>query len=115
MPKEEVGKLAQAGGLPGLTKKSVTDLPSLMKQLALVRKRGYALDDEETRDGMMCFGAPIFDSRSAQAVAGLGVSMLKAATDVRQKNLAITSIREMAAEFSRRLGARSLSMDRPVF
>jgi DNA-binding IclR family transcriptional regulator len=113
MPVERVTELAEAG-LSSLTKKSVTDLPTLMKQLSLVRKRGYAQDDEETRDGMMCFGAPIFDSRGSQAIAGIGVSLLKADTDAQQRNVAIRAVQLMAAELSKRLGARELSIAQPA-
>jgi DNA-binding IclR family transcriptional regulator len=110
MPAERVSEMAHSGGLSSLTRKSVTDLPTLMKHLALVRKRGYSQDDEETRDGMICFGAPIFDSRGTQAVAGIGVSLLKADTDAHQRNVAIRAVQLMAAELSKRLGAREISI-----
>jgi DNA-binding IclR family transcriptional regulator len=111
LPNERVSELARIGGLPSLTKKSVTDLPTLMKQLAQVRRRGYALDEEETRDGMTCFGAPVFDSRSTEAVAGIAVSLLKAATGVHQKQVAIHAVQQMAAELSKRLGARGTDLN----
>jgi DNA-binding IclR family transcriptional regulator len=110
LPPERVGELAHTGGLSSLTRKSITDLPTLMKQLSVVRKRGFSQDDEETRDGMICFGAPIFDSRNTQAVAGIGVSLLKADTDARQRSVAIHAVQLMAAELSKRLGARELSV-----
>jgi DNA-binding IclR family transcriptional regulator len=113
LPEERVAELAQASGLRALTRKSVTELPALMKQLALTRKRGYSVDDEETRDGMVCLSAPVFDSNTAQAVAGLSVSLLKSATDASQKAAAIHAIRQMATELSKRLGARSLSAESP--
>jgi DNA-binding IclR family transcriptional regulator len=110
-----VAELARSNGLRSLTRKSVTDLPKLMKQLALARKRGYSIDDEETRDGMVCLGVPVFDSRSTQAVAGVGVSLLKASLDARQKDRAVEAIQQMAAELSKRLGATGLSIESPVF
>ena len=115
LPPEHVSELAGAGGLSSLTKKSITDLPTLMRQLSVVRKRGFSQDDEETRDGMICFGAPIFDSRNTSAVAGIGVSLLKADTDARQRNVAIQAVQLMAAELSKRLGARELSVGHAAF
>jgi DNA-binding IclR family transcriptional regulator len=109
-PTGRVSELVKSAGLSTLTKKSVTDLPTLMKQLSLVKKRGYSQDDEETRDGMICFGAPIFDSRNTEAVAGVGVSLLKADTDAHQKSVAIQAVQLIAAEMSKRLGARELSV-----
>jgi len=38
-----------------------------------VRKKGYAVDREESVTGGICFGAPIFDERR-QAVAAMSVS-----------------------------------------
>ena len=114
LPEERVVELAQASGLPALTRKSVTELPALMKQLVLVRRRGYSVDDEETHDGMVCLGAPVFDSNSTHAIAGIGVSLLKSATDTQQKNAAIRAIQQMASELSRRLGAQGLYVERSV-
>jgi DNA-binding IclR family transcriptional regulator len=113
-PEERVVELAKASGLPALTRKSVTELPALMKQLQSVRRLGYSVDDEETHDGMVCLGAPVFDSNSTQAIAGIGVSLLKSATDARQKSSAIQAIQHMAMELSKRLGAQGLRMDRHV-
>ncbi len=55
---------------------------------------------------MICFGAPVFDSKSGEAVAGVAVSMLKAAADQRQRNLAAQAVKQMAQALSKRLGAR---------
>jgi DNA-binding IclR family transcriptional regulator len=103
---ERVAELVRSHGLQGLTKKSVTDFSALTKHLAQARKRGYAIDDEGTREGMICLGAPVFDSHSNQAIAGISVSLLKAETDLRQKNIAIEQIQRMAVALSKRMGAR---------
>ena len=107
---ERVKALFQASGLRTLTKKKTGGLKGLLEELAQVRKRGYSVDDEETRHGMICFGAPVFDSRSGEAVAGVGVSMLKAAVDRRQRILAAEAVKQMAQALSKRLGARGISL-----
>jgi IclR family transcriptional regulator, acetate operon repressor len=38
--------------LPALTKRSVTRLPKLQAELRLVRERGYAINQEESEDGV---------------------------------------------------------------
>jgi DNA-binding IclR family transcriptional regulator len=88
----------------------VTDLPALLKQLAQVRKHGYSVDDEETLGGTICFGAPVFDSGSKQAVAGIGVCFLKASVTPAKKKLAINAVRKMSTTLSSRLGAGGLSI-----
>lgn len=110
LPEERVAELCANGGFRSLTPKSVTSLRVLLKQLAQVRKRGYSVDDEETRHGTICFGAPIFDSVSRQAVAGVGVSFLKPSVNSRQKALAIQAIRQLSTALSARLGARGISI-----
>ncbi len=42
--------------LPGLTPASITDRDALLRDLALARERGYAVDREENTAGLMCFG-----------------------------------------------------------
>jgi len=109
LPQRRVLELGRAHGFAALTRKSVTDPRRLLKQLAEVRKRGYSVDDEGTGDGMICFGAPVFGAGAAHAVAGVGVSLVKAATSARDRTLAIQAVRKLAATLSDRLGARGLA------
>lgn len=105
LPPERVEALMRSAGMRGLTRHSVNRIGTLLKQLAETRVRGYSLDDEETRDGMVCFGAPVYDSRGGEAAAAVAVSMLKASLDRRRGALASHAVVETAAALSRRLGA----------
>jgi len=60
-------------GLVGHTRNSITDLARLERELALVRQRGMARDDEELELGVRCMAASIFDDQG-RLVAGLSVS-----------------------------------------
>jgi DNA-binding IclR family transcriptional regulator len=60
-------------GLAGHTKNSITELVRLERELALVRARGYARDNEELELGVRCIAAGISDD-SGKLVAGLSVS-----------------------------------------
>jgi DNA-binding IclR family transcriptional regulator len=40
-------------------KNTITDFEQLFKELEVVRKQGYAIDDEEYYEGVRCVGAPI--------------------------------------------------------
>lgn len=106
LPPERVAELTRGGRFYGLTQKSVTDLEALQHQLARVRQQGYAFDNEETRIGIVCFGAPVFKATGSEAVAAVGVSLPKAALDREQKALAIQTVKDVAARLSARLGAR---------
>ncbi len=60
-------------GLAGHTKNSITDPARLERELALVRARGYARDNEELELGVRCIAAAIRDD-SGKVVAGLSIS-----------------------------------------
>lgn len=90
-----------------LTRKSIARAEPLLKQLGKVVLQGYAVDDEETRLGMMCIGAPIFSAASAEAVAAVAISLSKATLDPERKALAIETARRLASEISSRLGGRA--------
>jgi IclR family acetate operon transcriptional repressor len=46
-------------GLPQVAEKTVTDRAALAAELADIRERGYAFDDEERLDGLRCVAMPI--------------------------------------------------------
>ncbi|MBN9425094.1 MAG: IclR family transcriptional regulator [Burkholderiales bacterium] len=60
-------------GLAGHTKNSITEPTRLERELALVRARGYARDNEELELGVRCIAAGIRDD-SGKLVAGLSIS-----------------------------------------
>ena len=64
---------ANRTGLAGQTRNSITDLVTLERELALVRARGYARDNEELELGVRCIAAGIRDD-SGRLVAGLSIS-----------------------------------------
>jgi IclR family transcriptional regulator, KDG regulon repressor len=55
------------------TERTITDPEKLKAELVGVRRRGYALDNQEDTDGAACIGAPIFDSQG-KPIAAISVS-----------------------------------------
>ena len=91
--------------LARLTRKGPRDLRALRKELALVRGRGYSVDDESVREGVYAFGVPVFDA-SSHVVAAVSVCINKAqlgADDGERHRLAAQAV---ARSLSQRLGAR---------
>lgn len=82
---EEIRSVIDETGLPTRTKRSHTTLASLMRDLNLVRARGYAIDDEEDVEGIFCIGAAFFDhaGRCGGAISATGIK-----TEARQKRTA---------------------------
>lgn len=55
------------------TDRTLTDRAAIEAEMALIRSRGYAVDDEERTRGMRCIAAPVFDL-NGEVVAGISVS-----------------------------------------
>lgn len=105
-PAEYVTELALARAFYSLTRKSIVRAGPLLEQLRQVRLLGYAVDDEETRHGMVCIGAPVFSAASTEAVAAVAVSLPKSSLTAKRRALAVQTVRHLAASISQRLGAR---------
>ena len=60
-------------GLAGHTRNSLTDLPTLERELAAVRRHAVARDNEELELGVRCMAAGVYDDQG-KLVAGLSIS-----------------------------------------
>jgi IclR family transcriptional regulator, acetate operon repressor len=72
-PPDRVAGIIARQGLPKFTSLSITSEPSLLRDLAHTKQRGYSIDDQERAEGMRCIAAPIFNAYG-EAIAGLSVS-----------------------------------------
>ncbi len=73
LPGSEVAGMFAEGALPALTKRSLTSLPDLLAELREIRERGYALNIEESEEGVASVAVPIL-GRADAPVAALVVS-----------------------------------------
>ena len=104
-PEEELERLLEGATLQPWTPNTITDKEALKAHLAEVRRRGYALDNEEIIEGLRCVGAPIRD-HSGQVVAALSVAGLSVRLGPERIAEVIPAVVEAAAEISHRLGYR---------
>jgi DNA-binding IclR family transcriptional regulator len=105
LPPEQAGLLLADAPLPRLTRHSVRSLTALQRQLAQARQQGWAMDDEETAEGMQCFGAPVFGPREPRAQAAVAVSVIKAGLSAERRQALISAISGLARDLSGALGA----------
>jgi IclR family acetate operon transcriptional repressor len=93
------------GRLPAFTERTLTDPVALAAELAAVRARGWAMDDEEHTEGMRCIAAAIFNEHG-EPVAGLSISG-PAARVTRERGTAFgASVRAAADRVTAALGGR---------
>lgn len=70
---QDVIDILRSRGMPKLTRHSITELPAMLDELAIVRKQGYAFDDEECEVGARCVAAPV-RNHTGRIVAAMSVS-----------------------------------------
>lgn len=105
LPADEVQQIVQQTGLAKRTPHTISDLATLLHDLELTRARGYALDDEEDVEGVLCVAAPFFDhagqSAGAVSVTGLKTDMAEARIEA-----VVSHLIEAASTITQRLGGR---------
>jgi DNA-binding IclR family transcriptional regulator len=73
LPAEEVAKTVAKIQFTGFTAKTLTSPDELLEALERVRRRGYAVDDEEMEIGTRCVGAAILDA-AGRPIAAVSIS-----------------------------------------
>jgi IclR family acetate operon transcriptional repressor len=75
MDARAVRALCAETGLRPRTAHTITDIDSLLEDLAVARRHGFAVDDEEDAEGIFCAGAAFFghDGACAGAVSVTGI------------------------------------------
>jgi IclR family KDG regulon transcriptional repressor len=93
-------------GLAGRTENTITEPQKLEQHLALVRKHGYAVDDEENEKGIRCVAAPVLNEKG-QVVAAISISgpTIRISRKMAQETLR-QQVMQTAFEISRQLGYR---------
>jgi len=100
---EDVRAIIQHHGMPRLTEKSIVRPSDLFRELAKVRRQGFAIDDEEACMGLRCIAAVVYNDCS-EPLAAISVSgMTSRIPDERLPALGGT-VREVAAELTVALG-----------
>jgi DNA-binding IclR family transcriptional regulator len=84
LPEEQLDALIREQGLLRHNDNTICSPHRLKRELATIRQRGYALDDEEEEINVRCLGAPILDERG-QAIAA--ISLVGTTTQVHDGNV----------------------------
>ena len=94
-----------APGMPKpLTPYSVTSVEQLLENVAEARARGVSYDDQQTREGMVCVGAPILNAQG-RAIAGVAASFPTEDLDGEVQERLAQEVQQIAHTLSVRMGA----------
>jgi IclR family KDG regulon transcriptional repressor len=101
---DEISGIVASQGLSERTANTITDLAELKKHLEIVRRKGYAVDDEENEKGIRCVAAPILNE-SGKIVAAVSISGPTVRLTMNQiQNTLSGKVRETGMKISRELG-----------
>jgi DNA-binding IclR family transcriptional regulator len=72
-PEDEVAAWAATQKFTALTPRTITSAARLLKELRVIRERGYGLDEEEREKGVCCVAAPV-SNHTGDVVAAISVA-----------------------------------------
>ena len=105
-PGERLERLLHELTLTKYTGQTITERQALAKHLADVRQRGYALDDEEREEGVVCIAAPVHD-HAGQVAAAVSISGPAGRTRGGNHRALVAMVTAAAGNLSAALGWRS--------
>ncbi len=95
-PEDQVPLLRQGGPFQKFTPQTITRPEDLREELARVRRRGYAIDNEEHEEGVSCVAAAILD-HAGTATAAISVS----GPTVRLRSIGFSELGELLSSEAR--------------
>jgi IclR family transcriptional regulator, blcABC operon repressor len=96
--------LKEASPLVARTASSITDGETLRAAIVDARQRGFAVDDEECIDGVVCVGTALSTEREAGEVLGLSLVLLKQHATEERLTMLAAEARRLSTELVDRLG-----------
>jgi DNA-binding IclR family transcriptional regulator len=103
-PEERRDSILKSMKFPAPTSRTMTDPSRVEKDWAEVRRRGFAINDEETIRGAVFLAAPLFDSR--ESVCGsITVGIPKARLTARVEKKIVDHVKEACSRLSAELRA----------
>lgn len=104
-PASEREAYLATGPFPALTERTITDPGVLRAELAEVVVQGFARDNEEIDEGLVCLAVPIF-GQDGTVVAAISASRPVSALTRQPEAGVIDALRQVAAQVSERITGR---------
>ena len=99
IPDTELVRIISTNGLNSFTSQTIVSLSGLIEELRLVRRRKFAVDDQEFCDGIVCIGAAIRQDAGA-VVGSISISLSSEQANKEYRTFLIKEIISAANTFS---------------
>lgn len=99
LPLQKQNEILKNYSFVRFTKKTIVKLSDLRKEINRINKAGFAVDNEEGHEGVICIGAPIFD-KNKFSFAALSISMPKVRADKQTLNKIKKELPEVCKKIS---------------
>jgi IclR family transcriptional regulator, KDG regulon repressor len=93
--------------LEAYTRNTITSISRFRAELRAIRKRGYAVDNEEREQGLRCIGAPLRDS-TGEVIAAISIAGPVFRIGEERVQPLASSVMRIAAAISASLGYRGI-------
>jgi len=93
-------RLAGITVLPAFTPNSHRNVSEVMRDLVEVRNRGYAIDDEETIEGVVCYGIAIPGRQPGEGPHAASITLLKARATSERVPALVADLRQLSEQLS---------------
>jgi len=97
---DDVARRFDGVELPAFTRRSLSTIEALLADLDVVRRRGYAMDDEETVEGIVCFGIAIPARQRGEGPYAASMTLLKARATFERVPALIADLHRLADRLS---------------
>ena len=104
LPEDQAEELVKSAGMPKRTDNTITDVDKLKAHVQLVKKNGFALDNEENEIGVSCVAAPVYNQRG-DVISAISISVPTSRLTFRDlKTKLKDQVMETALNISRKIG-----------
>jgi DNA-binding IclR family transcriptional regulator len=86
--------------LPTLSARSHRTVDELMVDLLEVRRRGYAIDDEETMEGVVCYGVMVRGRQPGEGPYAASITLLKVRATEERVPMLVADLRSLAEQLA---------------
>ncbi|WP_227378689.1 IclR family transcriptional regulator [Haladaptatus halobius] len=80
-PTARVESIIETHGLPRANEHTITDADELFAELERIRERGYSVEDQDRRQGVLTIGTPIMNRSTDEVISAVSVSGPKSRVD----------------------------------